>query len=94
MRALLLLMAAGSHALSPSTRVLVVTTGVLVRRLQADPTLEGVPAIGDTMLYCTSLHTRHAHLNARLYYSELLETLSNPSGEPFIETGPSAAASS
>lgn len=30
---------------SSSTRVLVVTTGVLVRRLQSDPSLEGVSAV-------------------------------------------------
>lgn len=30
---------------SSSTRVLVVTTGVLVRRLQSDPSLEGVAAV-------------------------------------------------
>ncbi|TIC85736.1 ATP-dependent helicase HrpB [Nocardioides sp. GY 10127] len=35
----------GERAVSPATRVEVVTTGLLVRRLQADPTLDGVGAV-------------------------------------------------
>ncbi|MCM0618678.1 ATP-dependent helicase HrpB [Nocardioides bruguierae] len=35
----------GERAVSPATRIEVVTTGLLLRRLQADPTLDGVDAV-------------------------------------------------
>ncbi|MES1243525.1 MAG: ATP-dependent helicase HrpB [Acidobacteriota bacterium] len=74
----------------PSTRILVVTEGILVQRLQADPFLEGVGAVIFDEIHERSLHTDLSLAMARRVQKEVRPDLRIVAMSATIDPGPIA----
>lgn len=75
----------------PATRILVVTEGILVQMLQADPFLEGVGAVTFDEIHERSLHTDLSLAMARRVQREVRPDLKILAMSATIDPGPIAA---